>query len=401
MSNTDGQGSDYTDPHTNSFATEGAATPVAKKPNKFFKVLIMGVGIVFLAVAGFVGWGIFMKPSAPAPAPVQQDPAPALESNADPVAPDAAPEDTAAIDPAAVPLDPAFDPLTPVDPNAIDPATGLPVDGAIVQPTLDPTAPVIAPADATVPAVIDPLAPTPAPVDQPALVQPTDIPLAPASEAIAPPAPVVAPAPAVSVVNDPASSGLSDVMNTARQEMMGALTRIESRLQEMETSFNNRYSALDARVASLEGNRSAAVPAAPRASNAAATAPKPAVRKPRPVARPAAPRPAAPQNRLEIIDSASIAPVSRAVIVDGRVQSANSIQVIESPAQVAEVREVAKPSASSCTIRSIQPGRVWVRRSNGSFATYGVGDALPDGRTVDRVDPNEGVVAGGRPWNCN
>lgn len=398
MSNTDGQGSDYTDPHTNSFATEGAATPVEKKPNKFFKVLLLGVGVVFLAVAGFVGWGMFVKSPAPAPAPVQQEASPASDVDLAPVEPGVTVEDVPAIDPAAVPLDPAFDPLTPVDPNAVDPATGLPVQGAIVQPAIDPMAPVIAP-DAGIPAPIDPLAP--AQVDQPAVLQPAEIPLVPNQDATTLPAPVVTPtpAPAVSVVNDPASSGLSDVMNTARQEMMGALTRIEGRLQEMETSFNNRYSALDARVASLEGNRSTSASTAPRASNTVAPTPKPAARKPRPAARPAAPRPPAVQNRLEIIDSASIAPVSRAIIVDGRVQSSNSIQVIQAPEQVADVRE-ARGNTSGCTIRSIQPGRVWVRRSNGSFATYGVGDSLPDGRTVDRVDPSEGVVAGGRPWNC-
>lgn len=192
-------------------------------------------------------------------------------------------------------------------------------------------------------------------------------------------------------------------MNTARQEMMGALDRIEKRLQEMDTRFNERFAALDARVSSIETGRAVAPrPAAPAANGSQA----PRQKRPQAAKPKVAPARPAPQNRLEIMDSAAIAPVSRVVLVDGRVQSSpaqedvaqeiNRIQVLDAPS--AAIRTPS--SEAACSIRSIQPGRVWIRRANGSFATYGVGDSLPDGRRVDSIDPNAGVQADGRAWNC-
>jgi hypothetical protein len=376
MTNTAGQGSDYTDPHTHSFATESAAAPPVKKKNKFMQVLILVVGVLFVGFAAFVGWGMISKKPAPAPqqqvaAPVEA-PAPEAEPPVDPNA--------AAIDPAATPLDPS---LAPTDPTALDPAmlAGSPVDPSTGMP-IEPIAP-IDPA-AAVPVVGAPTDPAAAPVVDPIVAAPVVTPSAPA--VVAAPTP-----PAVAVVNDPASSGLSDVMNSARQEMMGALDRIEKRLQEMDL----RFSALDARVTGLETGRTAVAP-----RPAVAATPKPAVRKKRPASTPAKPTPARPvqQNRLEILDSgSSLAPVSRATIIDGRVQpdSGNRIQVVD-----AQPASAPRAAAASCSIRSIQPGRVWIRRANGSFATYGVGDTLPDGRRVDSIDPNAGVMAGGRSWNC-
>lgn len=423
MSTTPGSGNDeYTDPHTHSFATESAAAPEAKKASPVIKWVIILFGAFMVIAAILMVWGFMKKGSAPAPAPqaqtapLDQSAAPtntdenaagaptSLDVPADPTAIDPGTLDPNALDPNAVDpnLAPTVDPN--VDPSLLDPATS---QDPIYQ-TIDPNAaippgtvldangvPVVNPNE--IPA---PTAPSPVlnangvPVDE----VPPPVPSTPVVDPAAVPAPVVAPEqPAVEVppppvvVEDPANSSISQVMDTARQEMMSALDRIEQRLTEME----NRFTSLESRVGAIEGRPASATPSSTPAKPAAARK-KPAKKKKPAVRKPAAKPTYEHQNRIEILDG-SIAPVSRAIIID----RGSSQEVLRNRVQVIDSHQPAQVVRSGCRIQSIKPGRVWVRRADGSFATYGVGDMLPNGRRADSIDPESGVQAGGQLWTCD
>lgn len=422
MSTTPGSGDEFDDAHTNSFATESAAAPEKKKASPIIKWVIILFGAFMVVASGLMLWGFIGGDSKPAPqaqnapgGPVDPLAAPGADQNINPNAglndPAADPnaQDLGA-DPFADPsvLDPSAVPPNPLDPNGVaqdpngqgqpsDPMTqildanGVPVvavDPTVAQPPVQQP-PVQEIVDANgVPVSVDPnstVVPPPAVEQAPA---PTEIP--PAQQIVDPAAP-----PAPVVVEDPANSTVSQVMDTARQEMLSAFNRIEQRLSDLES----RFSSLETKVAAIEGRPASAAPAAAPAKPAAR---KPAARKPasrKPAVRRAAPKPAPqPQNRLEILDG-SIAPVSRVLIVDRSSQAPaydNRVQIVSTQAP----SRIERPS-SGCSIQSIKPGRVWVRRADGSFATYGVGDMLPNGRRADSIDPDSGVQSGGQLWTCD
>lgn len=61
---------------------------------------------------------------------------------------------------------------------------------------------------------------------------------------------------------------------------------------------------------------------------------------------------------------------------------------------------VAAPRPPRCTVSAVVPGRVWLRRADGTYVTYGVGDSLPDGARVTRIAEDGAVFTAGGPWTC-
>jgi hypothetical protein len=160
-----------------------------------------------------------------------------------------------------------------------------------------------------------------------------------------------------------------------------AVTQAIRPLQEKVDQIGNEVQDQGRRLAALE--KGGVAPAA-RPSTAPAARPAAVRRKPvaRPVARPAV-RPSS--NRIEILDG----PASSAV-------------VIARPSAVPASAPALSPAAhqkTSCNVSSALRGRAWIKKGDGSFASYGVGDTLPDGKTISDITEN-GIFVKGRAWSC-
>ena len=181
------------------------------------------------------------------------------------------------------------------------------------------------------------------------------------------PAPTVTPAP----VAVPSTSGLGDDLAS---KVGSAVTNA---IRPMQVQLDN----IDRRVTRLETGR-APVAAAPKPS---APRSQPA-RRPAPVAKPK-PRPvvaAAPVNRIEVLDAPAVASSPRV---------AAPVQTATAPASLSQQK-------TECKVGAILQGRAWVKKGDGSFETYGVGDTLPDGKVISGISPERGIQVGGQAWKC-
>lgn len=349
-------------------ATEtGAESAKASKPKSSgTKVVVVGMVVGLVALVGFFTFRILTKP-APAPRPAvtatQNEPAaalppateaPAIEAPAqpDPLA------TVAPVDGTAVSTDPLAtgSAVAPTDTPVVTPApgTGIPTDAPVVTP----------PAPATAPAEVAPVASQSA--DPLAVLNPT----------VAPPAPAVAPAaPAPTVpVAMPTTTSVGDDLATK----VGAA--VTDAIRPLQVQVDN----IDKRVSRLETGRAPA--AAPKAATPRAQSTRPARR---PVAAPkrhATPA-AAPVNRIEVLDAAPAvaAPSARVAPV--------------APAPAAAPVSLSQQKVE-CKVGAILQGRAWVKKGDGSFETYGVGDTLPDGKVISGISPERGIQVGGQSWKC-
>src|SRR5690606_20282133 len=110
-------------------------------------------------------------------------------------------------------------------------------------------------------------------------------------------------------------------------------------------------------------------------------------------------------NSIKTIDtptSSSIRvapPVSRVIIEDGRVARVERPMDTRWDAREASQVAYIQPShnaPSQCDIQAIVQGRVWIKRPDGSFMSYGEGDSWNNGAIIRAIDPQRGVNVDGR-----
>lgn len=63
------------------------------------------------------------------------------------------------------------------------------------------------------------------------------------------------------------------------------------------------------------------------------------------------------------------------------------------------VSHVSSRAGTGYELQAIVPGKAWVKRPNGTTAVYGIGDTLPNGNKVGKIDPNTGLYdSAGKIW---
>lgn len=63
------------------------------------------------------------------------------------------------------------------------------------------------------------------------------------------------------------------------------------------------------------------------------------------------------------------------------------------------VSHVSSRAGSGYELQAIVSGKAWVKRPNGTTAVYGIGDILPNGNKVGKIDPNTGLYdSAGKLW---
>lgn len=374
---------EFTDNNTTHSEDEFTASETvegADKPKSSNKVIIVVALLAVVAVVGFYGMKILNQSPAPA-APVAEQPA-APDANGTPAQED--PLEALGADPASADQLAPVNPDLGVDPleNQVDPLASQPdvvtdqgLGGDPLSPVgqVDPVSPDAIAVEAVDPGVI--------PADQvidPSLealmnqqpAQPTTDTQVIEPEQVQPVSPpVVEAVPAESVSFD--GSNLASVVGQA----------VTDALRPMEERWNSRFDSLERRVSRIE---QAPKPAAKPASKPkAASRPRPAA-KPSTPSKPRATAKPAPPNRIEVLDQPTPAPVARPVVTV--------------PPRAAEPTA---PAATSCSLGAVLEGRAWVKRGDGSFDSYIVGDTLPDGKVISAISPERGIVAGGKTWSCN
>lgn len=112
---------------------------------------------------------------------------------------------------------------------------------------------------------------------------------------------------------------------------------------------------------------------------------------------------------------ATVKPVVKKKAVSGTSRKShatrNSVQIMSDEDRVVSKRKVSKSAHSSSSassssrgsygydIQAVLPGRAWVKNPNGTTTTYSVGDMLPNGNKVGKIDPDGGIVDSvGRSW---
>lgn len=91
-----------------------------------------------------------------------------------------------------------------------------------------------------------------------------------------------------------------------------------------------------------------------------------------------------------------------------RSASKNSVHIVSSDAPRKAVRSSSSSSSHKSvssngshgyTIQAVLPGRAWVKNPNGTTSTYSIGDTLPTGNKVGKIDPDGGVFdSTGKRW---
>ena len=426
----------------NGNASTGFGDPTSKekgasKKGSKLPLLIFGV----LAVVGIGAGGYFMLSGSPAPAPTPRAAAPVAPADQlsetqgleeDGLSQEAGEGQNVDIDPiTGLPVtDPAL-----IGPQEIDPITGLPIADATqpaigddfnIDPSTIPTADDNLNPDMLNQSV-DPITGLPiadATQDQsdfsPDLSQGqinpiTGLPLESTNSepvAVTPADPAQEFPPVQQPVQQPVQPVASNDPLAQFRDMLAPIDGRVTTLEGQVSSLTNRVDEIGSRVDRLmdrpRNDNSIHV------SNAPKPAPRRAVRK-----APAKPK---QNNYVRMADAPSpkvAPPVSRVVIVTQgsdahqamvrqgtapATATTDSFRTVsasrdENPGD--EVRHTATtaPTSPSCNLQAIVPGRVWVKNTDGSFASFGEGDAW-NGQTVDTIDPARGVKLGDR-WVCN
>lgn len=392
---------------TSEFSTKESSDNTASSSKKSSnKVIIVVALVAVVAVVGFYGMRIINSPSPTPTQPVPQLP-PAEVANA----PDLTPAD--GLNNQQEPMlqepitDQNVDPLADLigaDPSVSDPLTMDPsqsqeadeyqpvspeyqgmegqtqdfgqqyVEGVPVSPdqmvqaqpaTQDPSlvVPVQPDADPTLQSLMDsqevPAQPEPEVVDEP--VQSTAVPeVAPVSPVALDSAPVV---------QDP-SLDMASLASVVGQAVSDALKPLEER-------WNARFDSLERRLSRVESRpRQESVPATSRPSSS--STPRASISR-----VPQAPKRST--NRIEVLDDSVPTPSPRPVV--RQVEPSSTPATPDTP-------------GVSCSLGAILEGRAWLKRGDGSFESYIVGDTLPDGKTIAAITPERGIVADGKSWSC-
>jgi len=211
--------------------------------------------------------------------------------------------------------------------------------------------------------------------------------------------PVVSADPNSPIVSKSTTLPVSEEVN---EEQKAAIDKLVERVDGMEDSVTNvnntvnsvkdmvtdntgKISSLDARVTKLEESLKS------QQDNLAAAAAKVAEKK------------------------TTVKPVVKKKAVSGTTRKShatrNSVQIMSDEDRVVSKRKVSKSSHSGSSaasssrgsygydIQAVLPGRAWVKNPNGTTTTYSVGDMLPNGNKVGKIDPDGGIVDSvGRSW---
>ena len=318
---------------------------VEKKPTSgFAKIVWVMALLLVLGVVGYYTLRAFNRPVPKTPAPLAALPSTPSVSVPTVAGPSVAP-------PSADPLDTLTAPAPGIS-GGVDPAAG---------PTVQPSDP-LAPETANVAPAADPLASLGAP-----------------GPTMAGPSP---PSPSVSATSQAQPAPATGALNSDLALQVGQA--VTEAIRPMETRINARFDTLEKRVGTLEGAgprpSAAASTPSPRAETPVSTgkrvAHRSAARKTTPVARPKA----VPANRIELLPT--VAP---------------DVAITASTRPSAETSGEA---SEACRLGAVLPGRAWIKRADGSFETYGVGDTLPDGKVVSAISPEKGIQVGGQRWAC-
>ena len=379
-------------------------TETGSKPKKSSnKVIIVVALVAVVAVVGFYGMRIINAPSGsqapPAPqlppAEVADAPPPSidgLDTTQDPMLQEPAQD----VDPLADLMGtdpPMMDPLA-MDPSqpqvveeypAVDPLqqdAGMVDQGVVQQPMYEEGVPVSP--DQIVqaqPVVQEPGLVVPAqPITDPALqslmgIQDSQPAQVPAEPEVAPEpvqqevVPVYTAAPAPS--QQEGSLDIASLANVVGQAVSDALKPLEDR-------WNSRFDSLERRLSRVESRpRQEAAPARSTPARQSSTP------TPRASISRVPQEPKRPANRIEVLDEPTPAPSPRPVVRQVESFSASSA-----------------PAVSSCSLGAVLEGRAWLKRGDGSFESYIVGDTLPDGKTITAITPEKGIVANGQSWSC-
>ena len=360
---------------------------IKKKKTSWLPIIIFGV--LLLAAAGVGASFLMKKPAQPAPKPAPAIEAPADsadgenplgDSSADPNAAGAGEDplaagDQQAIDPATG-LPVAQAPAQPAQP-AIDPATGLPLAQApagvsVTQTTTAPPGAVVNTQVTQVPG-IDPA--TGLPVAQTQVTQTT----APVVDPMAQ-APVETPSEPVLDPNDPLSAfrNLLAPVEVRVSKLEKKFTTLEKTVQNIQS-----YVGMKGGKSGKSGNsRSAHASSRPKAT------PKKNSRSTVKIEN--------SQSQV-YVEGPARAPVSR-VIIDQRPYNGNGGgERYDDRGSYSAAP--AERNSGSCNAQAIVQGRVWVKRPDGSFVSYGEGDTWSNGGVIQSIDPSRGIQVNGR-WLC-
>lgn len=314
-------------------APDEAAAEKKKKKNNL--IVYGAIGVIVLGAGG-----LLVNKFTSKPAPVAKRPAVTAPANA-----------TLSVDPAKVaPGAPA--PVAPV------PGAAMPAAPAVDNFALNPAAQNPAPA---------PMAQNSAPVAAP--VAPAADPFnsaapmgnAPAPMAMAPAAPAaLAPAPAVGV-----SRGM-DAINARLDELGNMFKSFES------LNVADRLQKLEDRVGALEKSgvsRSASSANSERAPKVASSA-----------SAHSGSRASARRSKAERVDGYLVYP------------NASSEGSSAEPQVSRGFASMNEASGRAFTLQAVIPGRMWIKTGEGASMNYSIGEMLPDGSKVLRIDPDKGRV---------
>lgn len=307
-------------------------------------LIIGGVGLAAVALIGFkfMGGGA-QQPQADMAQPVQQ-----VQPMEQPAAP---------TEPVAQPVAP-----TPVE-QAATPATP---DTSAAAQYLSTTNP-LAPKTDKVEAAVTPETTTPVVTPEPTPV------VAPVVTPVQETQPVVAATPKVDVTTNPnvvasnaSQSGLTNELKSLfekqTQEIKGAVENVGNRVEKLEQSMAKQEStnrSIEERLTSLESGKVAVIKPVKEASDSDTVKAKPKAKK----------------------------PVVKSKRVVKKVVKKEHTSVLIDKSDSSDVKVEA--SYPSVEIYSVFGDRIWTKNKDGSLSTYTVGEKLPSGEVIKKIDDNK------------
>jgi len=358
--NTENTETEYTETDSNTdyeadtamTSTEDEDGPIGEKPvekKKSNKILLVGIA-VFVGVAGWLGYNTFLKSPEQ---PVQQQPV-------------------------QQPKPVEVQPVQPVEPPK--PVESVKVqEGPDVLPDLgNKVEPNVAPVEQPVP--VQQVAPEvpPAPVQESVPVAQENNPMAP----VAPATPTeVAPLPVEPV------SPVENSQPALSESSMNSIDKLIDRIDSMEENINETMNSVKDMVTEQKGKveKNTVDIKDLQERVALLEKQKTVVQETKPVVKKAVSSKKAtvkksykPKNSVRLVSDDSYGDR-----VGARSSSSKSVR--------SSSHKASSTAPSGYTLQAVLPGRAWVKKSDGTTVTYSVGDTLPNGNKVGKIDPDGGI----------
>lgn len=358
--NTENTETEYTETDSNTdyeadtamTSTEDEDGPIGEKPvekKKSNKILLVGIA-VFVGVAGWLGYNTFLKSPEQ---PVQQQPV-------------------------QQPKPVEVQPVQPVEPPK--PVESVKVqEGPDVLPDLgNKVEPNVAPVEQPVP--VQQVAPEvpPAPVQEPVPVAQENNPMAPVAPAtptevaplpVEPVSPVETSQPAFSESSMNSIDKLIDRIDSMEENINETMNSVKDMVTEQKGKVEKNtvdIKDLQERVALLEKQKTVVQETKPVVKKAVSSK-KATVKKSY-----------KPKNSVRLVSDDSYGDR-----VGARSSSSKSVR--------SSSHKASSTAPSGYTLQAVLPGRAWVKKSDGTTVTYSVGDTLPNGNKVGKIDPDGGI----------